>query len=155
MTACISKFVDKTKKGTATNGLSNGHPGLRLENVGQRELYDLQIIPIKNSFFDGPVEKSDIWPILYRGEAVNVGVLVKAIGAEPKILEVRFDTVFLSEQVEFILLYSDCCGNRCKQKMLDDFSYDPQSAANKSLIFNMTEVESCRLVNAPERVVPR
>lgn len=148
----ISRILDKTNGRTFTNDFSDGGPHIQITNVGMRELYDLQVTPIKNKFFNGSIKKSEIVPVLYKNETLRIRVLMDAKGKEVEEHILFSDGPPLTERVMFRVQFRDCYGNVYYQNFFADLSYDPESLADKYSVFRSSEVEDCKITSAPIRI---
>lgn len=130
---------------------------LKFQNVGMREMYNLEIINIESETLDGVDSPISITPILYKDKHIMVylPLAIKARRTEDGramiIKGKRYNLeVIISAHAEITFAYSDCYENKYAQKFKLKFSskVDISKVQNQEILFNST-IEQCEVINAP------
>lgn len=122
---CVKQKIDKPLK-KLKSFQCNGYIKIPIKNVGLREMYDVHVLFEDSEDFVGSEEEQFLVPILYKDDLVYM--LISIITFMPKSID-ESETEFVDDyhntvKLFFSILFTDCFGNKYKQKFSIDIAYD-------------------------------
>ena len=134
--------------------LKNPFLKFSLQNMGQREMYNLRFISERPEKSEGNKKDIVLFPVIYSGEEKVIGVNLKvAIPYDKNGVELVCSGYpeYGSESTNIEFLFEDCYGNAYSQLIELEISYKIYETYNKKYKFyDDSRLLECKIISAPK-----
>lgn len=108
-------FTEESKSRERKDIENTENISINIQNVGQRELYELYLAEFESTYFDEGGHSYAMHPIVYAGDSINInfGLYEKGVYDSDSKIDI-FDTI--SSPISFSCYFKDCLGTCYKQQ---------------------------------------
>lgn len=144
-------FTEESKSRERKDIENTENISINIQNVGQRELYELYLAEFKSTYFDEGGRSYAMHPIVYAGDSINInfGLYEKGVyDLDSK--EDIFDTI--SSPISFSCYFKDCLGTCYKQQFIITLFHKLEDGCELSQKALRASIDRIMIDSAPQEV---